>query len=234
MRYIKSFDEAQNIHSIYIQQYGMCFYRGHSDINFQLVPSICRHNIEGLKRGEIALFNDFKAFAQSQNWLKYKLDSYNTDFFYMSIGRHLGLDCRLLDWTNNIISALYFAVCDAKNDSSDGCIWVMQPSEVAQMYFDPFDATSPVFVKEDFLYPDDDVENVPLGIKRRMRQSGYFTISDLSIAKDPVNSYLKNGFELQNYLIPSDCKPLIREEMQKRFSEGKAKVLLKRIRFTRR
>ena len=48
---------------------------------------------------EYSCFQDYLKLVRGEAWLDFKLKRDNEDLFFMSIGRHLGLDCRLLDWT---------------------------------------------------------------------------------------------------------------------------------------
>ena len=48
--------------------------------------------------------------------------------------QHHGLPTRLLDWSTSPLIALYFCVCDANQDEHDGCIWVIDPSQLNRLF----------------------------------------------------------------------------------------------------
>ena len=119
---INSYKDALNCRS-YLAPYQMkdCrfLYRGHASNSFELLSMVGRKNpIDGKLLGnEKKCFNEYKEIVKDKGWENFKIQSYNKDMFYMGIGRHLGLDCRLLDWTASLDTALYFASSDEKYES---------------------------------------------------------------------------------------------------------------------
>lgn len=92
------------------------FFRGHSDSNWPLVPSLGRHKFYSAFENNI--YYDFLTFGASL--LPPSVDSWDTLF----IMRHHALPTRLLDWTQSFSTALYFAL---RAKEGDAAIWVLNP-----------------------------------------------------------------------------------------------------------
>ncbi len=45
---------------------------------------------------------------------------------YLFLARHHGIPTRVMDWTENLLVAVYFAICDSCT-MTDSCIWVLNP-----------------------------------------------------------------------------------------------------------
>ncbi len=102
----------------------MPLYRGHSNGSWNLKPSIFRDSILN-KRDifdlEAPFFHDF--IGLSGNSLSTK-DSWEILFCM----RHYGIPTRLLDWTENLFVALYFALFPHNSsDLREPCIWILDP-----------------------------------------------------------------------------------------------------------
>ena len=93
---------------------GRWVFRGHSDKNYSLIPSVGRvpypanHRI----KYERSLFNMFRREAREH------VESLPSEWEWLALARHHGLPTRLLDWSNNPLIALYFAV--EHHNSRDG------------------------------------------------------------------------------------------------------------------
>lgn len=98
------------------------FFRGHSEISWQLMPSLGRLKKYGgfdtISEIEEAMYFDF--LTRSGSLLPSNNDCWNNIFSM----QHHGLPTRLLDWTENFSVALYFAL---KNAKSECVIWVLDP-----------------------------------------------------------------------------------------------------------
>lgn len=113
------------------------WYRGHGRADsFVLKPTLYRHpvrdDLESLLNLETELVNAFMShhLLHSFSSTGDQPGKMNT-LFYM---QHYGVPTRLLDWTNNPLIALYFAVSDARIDKATGAypegvaVWVLDPA----------------------------------------------------------------------------------------------------------
>ncbi len=178
-------------------------YRGHASTRFELLSSVGRKQPINGKwlDGERKCLNEFKDLVKDEDCQQFKVPSYNEDMFYMSIGRHIGLDCRLLDWTAKLETALYFAASDNKHIEEDGCLWVMcYPDSIddSGAKIDPFNVNEIKLIKENFWSKNDTpINSQPLGIARRFSQNGFFTLTPTNQITMPLNEL---GFGDVNFI----------------------------------
>jgi hypothetical protein len=131
-REINSFKDYLDIISDYS---GEALFRGHSDgNNWHLKSSLARFvesagswmfpKYGGWESIEFNLINRFKrkAFPHIENLNL-------TDIDWLVLAQHYGLPTRLLDWTENPLIALFFAVIE--NQNCESAIWIMKPANFA-------------------------------------------------------------------------------------------------------
>lgn len=187
-------------------------YRGHASNSFELLSMVGRKiPIKGkLTENENHCFNEYKELVKDKGWERFKINSYDRDLFYMSIGRHLGLDCRLLDWTASLETALYFASSDKNFISEKGHLWIMVykgkiDDTIANV--NPFDIKDFALIKENYFVPcNKSMDDFPLGQQRRFAQNGFFTIVPSNMLTTPLDKMQMDTIKLIRVEITSDAK----------------------------
>jgi hypothetical protein len=129
---IKSFQDYLEIISKYS---GNALYRGHSDgENWHLKTSLSRF-VESIGSGILTQYGGWVNLENNLIWrFKRKaypfMDNYNfKDIDWLVLAQHYGLPTRLLDWTENPLVALFFALKEKKNCAS--AIWIIRPAHFA-------------------------------------------------------------------------------------------------------
>jgi hypothetical protein len=101
-----------------------CFYRGQSRVTDALLPSLLRQlrgrAYEEVMAIESDLFHEFQARSRELHQLAL------TDWDVLQFMRHHRVATRLLDWTETLAIAVYFAIANLKADSTP-CVWLLNP-----------------------------------------------------------------------------------------------------------
>ena len=196
---ICSFSDFIKIRDIVAEIWSMRSYnflfRGHADYTYKLLPTIARYKKYNLHK-ERTVIDKVIEYGNNSGWNKYMLSHFNEDLFYMGICRHLGLHCRLLDWTSSLETALQFA---CENNSIDGAIWIMA---VKSNDSDDYEQSSPFNIsdnlihifKEGYYIPDGAaLASLPLGNLLRMKLHGSFSAVSESNLKIPLDDLIKRN-----------------------------------------
>lgn len=102
------------------------YYRGQANYQWELVPNIFRYAEQiprslGLNFVEKAMFERFRRQLHL-----YNVETQNT-FDAYAIAQHHGLPTRLLDWSKNILKALFFACYNESELESPGKLFCFSP-----------------------------------------------------------------------------------------------------------
>ena len=108
---------------------GTVWYRGVMG-GYPLVPRALRDDWAGRRESAESLFNDFCYHCPPSTY-DHRPESKFADYV---AAQHYGLPTRLLDWTEDLLGALYFAVCPNDEVNTPKCcvpqIWVFDPTEL--------------------------------------------------------------------------------------------------------
>lgn len=172
---------------------GHYVYRGENSTTYTLRPKFGRRlsdpfrtesgNVFPTPIHEQVLLTNFKRQAAPF------LDNYPTDDWdWLAVAQHHGLATRLLDWTENILVAAYFA-CSGLHDR-DAVIYALNTRDVSQANMD----TSPFLLEEDVIFH-------PRHCTPRIAaQFGLFTVH-----ADPAQQF--ESPDLERIVIPKDAIP---------------------------
>lgn len=227
-----------NIETLITNPRDLYWFRGEGDSTNDLLPSLYRHPTKK-KKGELleierSLINRFK-----ERSVPYLTANLNSEWEYVFLMQHYGVPTRLLDWTENPMIALFFALTSAERDQTtgkylkDAAVWALSPTlwnatVFAHVSYD----RGPLSVSDRLLKPyapfSDDAEEPPalpaaiFGIHNSPRivaQRGVFTIFGSNIS--PVQDiFIKENFKdnaLVKYLIPPNKITIL---LQKLLSTG--------------
>lgn len=197
------------------------FWRGHGNAEWLLIPHVFRSDPEHPevpKYDECALIGNFQVRAPTRSHTKTpEPDDY---FGWLFLAQHYGLPTRLLDWTENPLVALYFAVLE-QDEASDGCIWALWPRQLNATFGAAFgsiqiqDPTFTELVKPAFVVGSEcnqvilatDGREIDL---RMLVQIGRFTLHSYHSAIE----YLPNSPSwLRRYVVPGEHKRKIRAQL---------------------
>lgn len=179
--YIDSFESFLGLSNLISQQWTKIWYRGHSDGSFMLEPGFIR-NLENL-RAEKFLSREFIRRG-SAYFSELQKDNYPRWLFMM---QHYGLPTRLLDWTESLSVALFFAFEVVK--ANPPCIYFLNPIELNRIAVNesaiPHETADLAvhYCRQAFSFEDDEtVSELPMGLvphyfdQRLIAQRACFTV----------------------------------------------------------
>jgi hypothetical protein len=103
------------------------WFRGHADRRWQLLPSVFRPLTltNGVRYEEGNLFHHFQLLAPEHH------TTHRNAFDWLCLMQHYGLPTRLIDWTENLLTALYFATSEQQDGGAhsdvNGRVFILAP-----------------------------------------------------------------------------------------------------------
>lgn len=189
------------------------WWRGHSLLEWDLVPKVYRSNREN---NEHNYAWTFLQYAPSRYERCPAEKNYASWPFLM---QHYGVPTRLLDWTKSALVGLYFAVADSQLDEKPGALWGLQPSKLnkTQVSIDgliPTDDGRVIRLAEDafdYKMPKGSREIIAVPTQQRdmrhLAQESMFTVHG---SNQPLNKFEESKEYLFCWEIPSSSKSRLR------------------------
>ena len=196
---------------------GPVWFRGHSNADWKLIPSLFRVENPPLE------MNLIKKFKQNATMLLNPIPEKYIDWLF--IMRHYGVPTRLLDWSESPLIAAYFAINENSND--DGSLWMLLPVEL--------DKHANIKSEYEYDIPAFDVDNIlnnytpdtyayeesssllpvafiaPRNNQRMQSQLSVFTINHRD--KTPIEE-IGDKKHVWKYIIPTEYKQEIRRDLE--------------------
>lgn len=193
---------------------GIRLYRGHESRDYNIESTIARLikqknkdcSVQDVLDSEKNCFNLFCRDIFKDEWLRNKLAKSDENLFKMSIGRHLGLPCRLIDVTASLEIAIWFAVMNPQFYNMDGevVLMVLDKDDVSETNLSPFSTTKLSYAHEPFVA--DSLDDLPLGEQRRFIQHGHFIWVDDNSLLNEQEVIADSVFHIEYFTIPWQAK----------------------------
>lgn len=173
--------------------------------DYPLMPKLCRMNAKAdILETERQLLQEFKR----TNPLLIEYHRTMDDWDYLTLGQHFGLPTRLLDWSDNALTALWFATTRQESvNEPHGIVWILMAEQedyaIDIEKIHPFDVPATKIVR-------------PRIIRQRINnQSGVFTVcsSDEIEQKRSMNEVDRFAQKLIRVKIGSDRFDDIRNDL---------------------
>lgn len=173
---------------------GQWVFRGHSDHRFELVPSVARSKFThaSVEEFEESIFTIFKREAKG-----YTSEVPHSEWEWLALAQHHGLPTRLLDWSYNPLTALYFAVED--ESQIDGALFSLRA---------PYCASKETLTSSPFKIARPEKYFPTIVSPRIKAQEGLFVAFD--DPHSPLNSNPRSGWAIQKFIIPKERKEAIK------------------------
>ena len=194
------------------------WFRGHSDARWKLIPSLVRSRKQWVSDEGLLMAR----FKQNALPLVPPGSRTDTEWDWLLLMQHHGAKTRLLDWTENPLAGLYFAVADPTK--RDGCVWVLDPEGLNKKA--ALASTDPIPTLEDKslqVYRPSELAQAVAGFTRppvavlAMRmfprlvaQAGVFTLVHRVLT--PLEDF-EDGRYVGRILIPGSAKNTIRTDL---------------------
>ena len=103
------------------------WFRGHSDSAFSLTPALFRQSETGPVYDEAGMFHEFQRRYPERS------HDHKSTFEWLTLMQHYGIPTRLLDWSSNLLVALYFCCCREKQEA-DGAVYILDPTVLEKSF----------------------------------------------------------------------------------------------------
>lgn len=207
---------------------GIRLYRGHESRDYKIESTIVRHvkknnkdcSIQDILDAEKKGFNLFCNNVFKDKWLHNKMEKSNETLFKMSIGRHLGLPCRLIDVTASLETAIWFTVMNPNFYNVDGevVLIVLDKNDVSDTNHPPFNATKLSYTHDSFIA--DSLNELPFGEQRRFVQYGHFIWVDDGSLLNEEQVISDSAFHIERFTIPWQAKLSLAVELYRDVYSG--------------
>lgn len=117
------------------------WYRGHRDDPWQLSPTLLRENLKrktSSHSSDPSLLREKDLLSQYLHVASKYVGHLQSDWETLAYMQHYGVPTNLLDWSSQLHTALYFAICDhhiSQNDTLTPHIWVLNPYRLNSLTF---------------------------------------------------------------------------------------------------
>jgi hypothetical protein len=213
--------------------FGKNWYRGHSKEFRNLIPKVFRIEYH-LNRAfnskyESSTVEEFKRVAPS---IINNLPSQRDYISWLFIMQHHGFPTRLLDWSENILVALFFSILDSYDDNGE--IWSMYPlklneysgidgialpdhSKIRYLSKEPFHNSPDKLLKMCSL---SERPNIPIALlpslflPRITGQLSAFTIHPETDGQNSIDKIINDDASLVRYVIPKELKSEFEEKLR--------------------
>ncbi len=202
-------------------------YRGQGREGWTLTPNIARtlkdsNQAKEIEKMMVQDFNDELAACGLSKSLQGKFlnQEYHSDWLLLQQSQHYGIPTRFMDWTINWEIALFFAVCNPKDDGYDGQFWIytvhpdklyIDNSSSTYLTVDPFEFNQSIFLNSSGFLSDGYLDKI--AERRKTRQNGRFCIQPYDRIFTPLEEQAEHKPNLTKITIPKALKKSIREEL---------------------
>jgi hypothetical protein len=110
--------------ALFVHPSDIFWFRGHDDAQWKLCPSALRYSESHTRHKAILSLAEFRRI---QEYRLPKAPGPKETFKWLQLAQHYGLPTRLLDWTQSLTTALYFA---CQNNRVDGMVLAINPRDL--------------------------------------------------------------------------------------------------------